>query len=165
MGRSFVCIAALLYSEDTIPKSHLLNPLIDQGLSCRRLPIPFEIGMALGTQPAAVVMTEAAFQRLVTGSIQLAKIILEKRTSVPGKLIGGDGALASLEGRGEHAKVQLGCDLQHHPAAIPGLDGGGSLLDRPPAGTHAIAQADFTAAWLGWRVFLLQGSLRPVFFS
>lgn len=109
-------------------------------------------------------MAEAAFQRLMTGSKQLTEIVFEEGAAIPGKLVGGNGTLASFKGRREHAEVQLGCDLQHHPAAIPGLDGGGSLLHGPPTRADAIALADLAAARLGGRIFLKQCSFRSGLF-
>ena len=49
--------------------------------------ILFEIGVALGTQPAPVVMAKATFQRVVTGSMQFAAVVLEKSAAISGKLI------------------------------------------------------------------------------
>jgi hypothetical protein len=91
-----------------VSQSHLLDPFIHQRLPGRSFPILFEIGVALATEPAAVVMTEATFQRLMTSSMEFAAVVLQKGTAIPGKSIGGNGPLASFERRREHTKVSSG---------------------------------------------------------
>ena len=148
-----------------VSQSHLHDPFIHQRLPGQSFPILFEVGGALATQPAAVVMAEATFQRLVTGSIQFAAVVLEKSTAISGKLIGGNRSLASFERRREHTKGEIWCNLEHYTITQTCFDDGGSLFNRPPTWTCAVAKADLAAARLGRRILLGQRPLRSDFLS
>jgi len=73
-----------------------------------------------------------------------------------GKNLQSDIAFVTLKGRRENPEGALRRDFQHHPLSITGFDGPGSLGNRPPAGTLAIAQADGAGTRPGWRIFACQ---------
>jgi hypothetical protein len=98
--------------------------------------------MALFPLAGTVMMAEAAFEGLETGSMKLAEVVGEEGAAAGSLNLTGEIKLAAFESGGEHGEGTFRGHFQHHPAAMAGAECFGSLLDSPPSRAHAIIEAD-----------------------
>jgi hypothetical protein len=126
---------------ERLPQPVPPGPVLDQGLTGRGAPVFFERGVAERPLTGAVMMAEAAFQRLQTAAKQLATAALEKITAAGSIFVEGKAALAAVEGGREDAKGSIRGQLQHHARAQPGCKRSGGLRDRPPTRPAAVRDA------------------------
>jgi len=129
-------------------------PPADEKASSGGVPIFPNIRMTLHTQAGTVVMAETALQGQKICPMNLAQIILEEVAPVSRIMIPGNFSLAALESRGKDPERMIGCYLQHHSIAVPGVDRPCRCGIQPPARAGAIPQANFAAARFGrWVLF------------
>jgi hypothetical protein len=90
------------------PETGKFDPLFQQLTTGQRIPIFLDIQMTLFTHTAPLMMAITAFQRLKTGAVQLAALILEEITSSFRVEIQSKIAFAPLKAGDSTAKENLG---------------------------------------------------------
>lgn len=134
-----------------------MHPPAYQELALGRIPVRFQVCMALLPKPNPCVVAIPALKRHMPGWKKSAQAVFKKCASIFCKLLQRVTVLAAAESGRKHAKGKIGRNFQHHPAAQAVPDHPHGFFNRPPARTDAIPPAYGAGTRPGRRIFFLQG--------